>query len=186
MRTAERKKKERLFQTISSIIKITDRENANVGNSPSSKLLQISEATDREYAELYLTQEKVLEAMRENLIYPHDYSWMGVGTTTCTFIPLHKLLQNGFNTGHGYIRQPQRIKSAAALACIIFQANQNDQHGGQAFGWFDRDMAPYVTKEYEWQIKNLKENLASLGITDYDEEKIKKIIHDFNDIVRTV
>lgn len=174
-RTAERKKKERLFQKISSITKVTDRENANVGNSPSSKLLQISEASDREYAELYLTQEKVLEAMRENLIYPHDYSWMGVGTTTCTFIPLHKLLQNGFNTGHGYIRQPQRIKSAAALACIIFQANQNDQHGGQAFGWFDRDMAPYVTKEYEWQIKNLKENLASLGITDYDEEKIKKI-----------
>src|SRR5690606_1333689 len=40
-RTAERKKKERLFQTIASIIKITDRENANVGNSPSSKLLQI-------------------------------------------------------------------------------------------------------------------------------------------------
>lgn len=174
MRTAERKKKERLFQTISSIIKITDRENANVGNSPSSKLLQISEATDREYAELYLTREEVLTAMRENLIYPHDYSWMGIGTTTCTFIPLRKLLKEGFNTGHGYIRPPKRIKSAASLACIIFQSNQNDQHGGQAFGWFDRDMAPYVEKEFKWQVKNLKQNLEALGINDYDEEKIRK------------
>jgi anaerobic ribonucleoside-triphosphate reductase len=177
-RTAERKKKERLFQKISSIIKVTDRENANVGNSPSSKLLQISEASDREYAELYLTREEVQEAMKDNLIYPHDYSWMGVGTTTCTFIPLHKLLQNGFNTGHGYIRQPKRIKSATALACIILQSNQNDQHGGQAFGWFDRDLAPYVVKEYEWQVKNLKDNLSSLGITDYDEEKIEKTAWD--------
>lgn len=174
-RTAERKKKERLFQKISSIIKITDRENANVGNSPSSKLLQISEATDREYAELYLTREEVLEAMKDNLIYPHDYSWMGIGTTTCTFIPLRKLLANGFNTGHGYIRSPKRIKSAVALACIIFQSNQNDQHGGQAYGWFDRDLAPYVKREFEWQIQNLKNNLASLGIKEFDEEKIKQI-----------
>lgn len=174
-RTAERKKKERLFQTIASIIKITDRENANVGNSPSSKLLQISEATDREYAELYLTREEVLAAMKENLIYPHDYSWMSIGTTTCCFIPLRKLLEKGFNTGHGFIRPPKRIKSAASLACIIFQANQNDQHGGQAFGWFDRDMAPYVAREFEWQKNHIKENLKELGITDFDEEKIEKI-----------
>lgn len=93
----------------------------------------------------------------------------------CTFIPLRKLLNNGFNTGHGYIRQPQRIKSAAALACIVFQANQNDQHGGQAYGWFDRDLAPYVKREFEWQIQNLKNNLASLGIEEFDEEKIKQI-----------
>lgn len=173
-RTAERKKKERLFQTISSIIEVTDRENANVGNSPSSKLLQISEASDREFAELYLTREEVAQAMKENLIYPHDYSWMSVGTTTCTFIPLHKLLRNGFSTGHGYIRTPKRIKSAASLACIIFQSNQNDQHGGQAFGWFDRDMAPYVSKEFEWQVRNLKQNLEALGVANYDEARIQK------------
>lgn len=173
-RAAERKKNERLFQKISAIIKVTDRENANVGNSPSSKLLQISEASDREYAELYLTRKDVLAAIRENLIYPHDYSWHGIGTTTCTFIPLRKLLKNGFNTGHGYIRPPKRIKSATSLACIIFQSNQNDQHGGQAFGWFDRDMAPYVKREYKWQVKNLKENLMALGISVFDKEKLEK------------
>lgn len=92
----------------------------------------------------------------------------------CTFIPLRKLLKNGFNTGHGYIRPPKRIKSAASLACIIFQSNQNDQHGGQAFGWFDRDMAPYVKREYKWQVKNLKENLMALGISVFDKEKLEK------------
>lgn len=163
-RTQIRERKNEVRKAIARIIRKTDRENANVGNGPAAKLLQIAEAEGRDFMEKELTSPDVLEAMRENIIYPHDYSWGPIGTTTCTFIPLGKLLQNGFNTGHGYIRTPKRIKTAAQLACIIFQSNQNDQHGGQAFGWFDRDMAPFVKREYEWQLNNLKENFAAVGI----------------------
>ena len=47
------------------------------------------------------------------------------------------------------MRQPQDIKSALALSSIIFQANQNMQHGGQSFALFDVDLAPYVRKTVE-------------------------------------
>src|SRR5690606_3436684 len=130
----------------------THRENANVGHGPSSKLLQIAEQVNRSFSE-NLVSPDILQAMRANILYPHDFSWYSVGTTTCTFIPLRKLLRQGFHTGHGFIRPPKRIRTAAQLACIIFQSHQNDQHGGQAFGWFDRDLAPYVQLEYEWQLK---------------------------------
>jgi len=62
----------------------------------------------------------------------------------CIQIPLYKLLSEGFNTGHGYIRPPKRPTSATALAAIILQSSQNDMHGGQSFAFFDRDIAPFV------------------------------------------
>lgn len=173
-RSIERKRKERVYKRISDIIKATDRENANVGNGPSSKLLQIAETASRDYSESFLTAEDVKKAMDDNYIYPHDYSWFGVGTTTCTFIKLSRLLHDGFNTGHGFIRPPKRIKTAAQLACIIFQANQNDQHGGQAYGFFDRDMAKYVGLERQWQIRQLDRTFETLGIGE-DREKIYEI-----------
>ena len=58
------------------------------------------------------------------------------------------MLKNGFNTGHGTIRQPQNIKTAANLACIVLQSNQNEMFGGQAFPTFDYDLAPYVAKSF--------------------------------------
>lgn len=50
----------------------------------------------------------------------------GILSHNCSFIPLGKLLKEGFRTGHGSIRSPSSIGSAAALACIILQSNQND------------------------------------------------------------
>ena len=66
------------------------------------------------------------------------------------------MLANGFHTGHGHMRQPQDIKSALALSSIIFQANQNMQHGGQSFALFDVDLAPYVRKTVERHKKRLQ------------------------------
>ncbi len=66
------------------------------------------------------------------------------------------MLANGFHTGHGHMRQPQDIKSALALSSIIFQANQNMQHGGQSFALFDIDLAPYVRKTIERHKKRLQ------------------------------
>lgn len=166
----------KLNKQIKKITKVTDRENANVGNSPSAKLLQIAEVASREYALEELPESKrVLESMLNNKIYPHDYSWLAVGTATCEFIPFDKLLKNGFNTGHGFIRPPKRIRTASNLYCIIFQANQNSQHGGQASGWFERDLAPYVLMEYDFQYKQIVESYQSQGIEDYDIDKASKL-----------
>ena len=172
-RSKARDMRHRRYSTVAQIIKQTDRENANVGQGPSSKLLQLAEVIGREFMETNLTEPEVLAAMRENILYANDYSWGPIGTTTCCFIPLGKLLQEGFNTGHGFIRPPKRIKTASALSAIIIQANQNDQHGGQAYGWFDRDMAPYVEKEYAWQLRDLKSSVAALGLEEASLEALE-------------
>ena len=78
-------------------------------------------------------------------------------TTTCTQIDLLKLFQGGFSTGHGFLREPNDIRSYSALACIAIQSNQNDQHGGQSVPNFDYSMAPGVKKTY-WH--NYRDNLA--------------------------
>ena len=46
----------------------------------------------------------------------------------CVQIDLLKLFKGGFNTGHGFLREPQDIRTAGALACIAIQSSQNDMH----------------------------------------------------------
>ncbi|WP_273381110.1 anaerobic ribonucleoside-triphosphate reductase [Symbiobacterium thermophilum] len=176
-RTAARHRKERLHQLVSQIVRETGRENANVSQSPSAKLLQMAEAVGREFMERELTDPAVREAIEDGLLYPHDYAWGPIGTTTCVFIPLGKLLASGFNPGHGWVRSPRRIRTAAQLSMIILQSNQNDQHGGQAFGWYDRDLAPYVRLEYEWQVARIKADLEAVGIgaDEIQAERIEKL-----------
>ena len=84
----------------------------------------------------------------------------------CLFIPLAKLLKSGFNTGHGTVREPQSIHTAANLACIVLQSNQNEMFGGQAFPTFDYDLAPYVAKSF---VNHLKECLNDYyDVSDFD------------------
>ena len=74
------------------------------------------------------------------------------------------MLAEGFNNGHGYIRPPKGIKTAAALAAIILQSNQNDMYGGQAFAYFDRDMGVYVEKEFARQDKQVRQMMKKMGV----------------------
>ncbi|WP_242223770.1 anaerobic ribonucleoside triphosphate reductase [Bacillus cereus group sp. BfR-BA-01380] len=131
-------------------------ENANVdGRSPMGVMGKFASESARYYAVEQLLSEPVKKAIDQNILYPHDLDFYATGTTTCSQIPLAQMLQNGFHTGHGHMRQPQDIKSALALSSIIFQANQNMQHGGQSFALFDVDLAPYVRKTFERNKKRL-------------------------------
>lgn len=58
----------------------------------------------------------------------HWYIANGYVSHNCCQIDLEKLFEHGFDTGHGHIRTPNSIISAASLACVVIQANQNDQH----------------------------------------------------------
>ena len=162
-----------LMDAVAEIVRETNRDNANVGNSPSAKILQIAEAASKSFYLRRLIPEDEARAHLEGDIYIHDLGWYGK-TMTCLQIPLDKLLREGFNNGHGYIRPPKGIKTAAALAAIILQSNQNDMHGGQSFAYFDRDMAPYVEAELERQKKNLREVMEQAD-TLVDEEIVEKI-----------
>ena len=92
-------------------------------------------------------------------IHIHDLDFYGK-TLTCVQIPLGRLLAEGFNTGHGYVRPPKRPASAAALAAIIIQSCQNDMHGGQSFPFFDTDMAPYMEGRSEDEVYQAMEALV--------------------------
>lgn len=169
-RSIERDQKEDLFENIGKIVKITDRENANVGNGPSAKLLQIAEAAGKTFAEKFLISKEVRKAMDDKIIHPHDFSWYGTGTTTCTFERIDKLLAEGFDNGQGFIRSPKSIRSALSILAIIFQSNQNEQHGGQAIAKIDTDIAPYVKLEIERQKKIILDINPSISPEQLEEK----------------
>lgn len=158
-RTRIREARSELMDVVEEILVETNRENANVGNSPSAKMLQIASAASRQYYLSRLIPEEMSHAHRNGDIHIHDLDFYGK-TLTCVQIPLGKLLANGFNTGHGFIRPPKRPSSATALAAIILQSSQNDMHGGQSFASFDRDMARFVAGASEFEIYQAMEALV--------------------------
>jgi anaerobic ribonucleoside-triphosphate reductase len=157
-RTRVREGRSDLMDAVSEILVETSRENANVSNSPSAKMLQIASAASRKYYLSRVIPEDMSMAHRRGEMHIHDLDFYGK-TLTCVQIPLGKLLQEGFDTGHGFIRPPRRPGSAAALAAIILQSSQNDMHGGQSFAFFDRDMAPFVEGASEDEIYQAMEAL---------------------------
>ena len=132
----------------------TKRENANVdGDTAMGTMLQFGSTVTKEFAKSYLMKKKYAEAHDNGDIHIHDMDFIPMGTTTCCQIDLNKLFENGFSTGHGFLREPNDIMSYSALAAIAIQSNQNDQHGGQSIPAFDYYMAPGVIKTFKKQFK---------------------------------
>jgi anaerobic ribonucleoside-triphosphate reductase len=150
-RTRIRDTKSDLMDAVSEILVEANKENANVSNSPSAKMLQIASAASKAYYLSRLIPEDIAQAHTDGDIHIHDIDFYSK-TLTCLQIPLRRLLHEGFDNGHGYIRPPKRISSASALACIILQSCQNDMHGGQSYPFFDRDMADFVGNADENEI----------------------------------
>ena len=142
-RTRIRDGKSDLMDTVKEILIETSRENANVSNSPSAKMLQIASAASKHYYLTNLLPEEYSQAHLDGAFHIHDLDYYGK-TLNCLQIDLFKLLSSGFDTGYGYIRPPKRIASAAAQAAIILQSNQNDMFGGQSFPHFDRSMSQII------------------------------------------
>lgn len=142
-RSRIREGKSDLMDTVKEILVETSRENANVSNSPSAKMLQIASAASKRYYLTNLLPEEFAYAHTSGALHIHDLDYYGK-TLNCLQVDLTKLLTEGFNTGYGFIRPPKRVASAAAQAAIILQSNQNDMFGGQSFPHFDRSMAEIV------------------------------------------
>ena len=181
-RTEARENFSSFMKMYDSIVKTDDinimQENANVdGESPMGQMGKIGYESAKIFAMKRMLRPEIKEAYVNNYIHPHDLDFMPTGTTTCCQIPLGKLLSTGFNTGHGHMRTPQCITSATALSAIILQANQNMQHGGQAFPMFDYDLAPYVTKSFEKYKKTVPKDLEKIGvdISTISQERIEAL-----------
>ncbi len=154
------------------------RSNANVdGNSAMGKMLQFGAEGSKVFAKTLLLRPDIAAAHDNGDIHIHDLDFYATGTLTCCQSDPFVLFENGgFNTGHGHLRTPNSISSYAALAAILLQANQNEQHGGQSIPNFDYAMAPGVDKSFR---KALKRNLEK-----YNKFTGKKISLEVNDKIK--
>lgn len=124
------------------------RENANINaDTAMGTMLKYGSEGAKSFYDKYVIPSHIERAHAAGEIHIHDKDFYTL-TETCCQIDLIKLFQNGFSTGHGYLREPNDIRSYAALACIAVQANQNEMHGGQSVPAFEYSMAKGVDKTY--------------------------------------
>ncbi|MDR0739862.1 MAG: anaerobic ribonucleoside-triphosphate reductase [Mycoplasmataceae bacterium] len=170
-RTHQRERRTDLMKVISKIGIETDRDNANVGNNFSAKLLRIASEANKWHVLLSVLPEHMAKAHELGDVYIHDLDSYNL-TVNCLHIPTKKMLTEGFNTGYGTINPPKHIEVAAELLCIILQATQNDMFGGQSHPNFDNDLAPFV----KLSRIEIERKFKDLGIPEKDLEK--KIVHE--------
>jgi ribonucleoside-triphosphate reductase len=100
------------------------RENANMNaDTPAGMMKFASEAT-KPFVHDYLLIPDVDDAVKHNYIHIHDKDYYPTKSLTCVQHPLDKILQHGFNAGHGQSRQAKRIETASIMACISLNKSQ--------------------------------------------------------------
>lgn len=124
------------------------KENANINSdSTMGTMLKFGSESSKSFSMRQLINPKFVMMHRSGDFHIHDLDFYPL-TINCCQIDLAKLFKDGFSTGHGSIREPQTIQSAAALTCIAIQSNQNDMFGGQSIPCFEYYLAPYVVKSF--------------------------------------
>ncbi|MBR4995366.1 MAG: anaerobic ribonucleoside triphosphate reductase [Alistipes sp.] len=147
------------------------RENANMNaDTPAGMMMKFASETTKPFVDDYLLSEDTLWAVRNNYLHIHDKDYYPTKSLTCIQHPLDKILEHGFQAGHGESRPTKRIETASIMACISMETVQNEMHGGQAIPAFDFYLAPYVRRSYVEEIKTI-ENLTGIDLKHlYDVE----------------
>ncbi len=144
-------------------------ENANTdGKSPTGMMGLFASQASKAYS-YNLLEDDIKEAFLSGYIHIHDFDYYATGTTTCCQLPLGEVLKNGFKVGECFMREPRSIGAAMALAAIMIQSNQNQQHGGQSFPNWDFDLAPYAEMTYNSRYKHYQEILPNLSSEELDK-----------------
>ena len=106
----------------------TKRENANIdGNTAMGTMLQVGANVSKNYYLNNMMSKDIAKAHIDGYIHIHDLDFYKL-TVTCCQIDFKKLSKDGFNPGHGFVREPQSIASYATLAAIAIQSDQGDCH----------------------------------------------------------
>lgn len=179
-RNTERDKKTQMKHIMDGIVAI-DKNDVNLSNAnmsshtPAGQMMTFASEVTKDYTYKYLLPKKFAEAHQLGDIHIHDLDYYPTKTTTCIQYDLQDLFERGFRTKNGSIRTPQSIQSYATLATIIFQTNQNEQHGGQSIPAFDFFMAKGVRKSYLKHIKMLIDFYTEMEGHEPDEPAMEKI-----------
>ena len=183
-RTIERDKKTHMKQVMDGIVAIEKNDvnlsNANMSaHTPAGQMMTFASEVTKDYANKYLLGVKYARAHRNGDIHIHDLDYYPTKTTTCIQYDLEDLFERGFRTKNGSIRTPQSIQSYATLATIIFQTNQNEQHGGQSIPAFDFFMAKGVRKTFVKHLASFTAFLNSMkNGNETDEKYVRQLLLD--------
>ena len=159
-------------------------ENANMSSmTPAGQMMRFASEVSKMYALENLISPKFSEAHQKGEIHIHDLDYYPSKTTTCLQYDLADMFEHGFQTKHGYIREAKSISTYATLATIIFQTNQNEQHGGQAIPAFDFYMAKGVLKSFR---RHFRYRILSFLSLDYVDETNKKVKSFINENIHTI
>ncbi|MEG2429616.1 MAG: anaerobic ribonucleoside-triphosphate reductase, partial [Oscillospiraceae bacterium] len=157
------------------------RENANIdGDTAMGTMLRYGSESSKQFYEMFVLDPDHANAHIRGDIHIHDLDFYTL-TTTCAQIDIVKLFKGGFCTGHGFLREPNDIRSYSALACIAIQSNQNDQHGGQSIPNFDYGMAKGVAKTYTKLYRaNLAKALELICGAENSQEMAKELMAEID------
>ena len=167
-RTKTREQNSSIASQIHKIGVETDRDNANVGNNFSAKLLRIASEANKWQILLKILPKQLSKPHENGDYYIHDLDSYNL-TINCLHVPAAKVLKNGINTGYGTINSPQSIEVAAQILCIVLQASQNDMFGGQSIANFDNVLVPFVEKTR----KRIRKEYEAIGV---EEKKLDELV----------
>lgn len=179
-RNVERDRKTTLKKTMDGIVRI-EKNDVNLGNAnmsahtPAGQMMTFASEVTKDYARKYLLSPAYSRAHISGDIHIHDLDYYPTKTTTCVQYDLEDIFERGFRTKNGSVRPPQSIRSYATLATIVFQTNQNEQHGGQAIPAFDFFMAPGVRKTFRKHLEDLLYFASELEEKETPKEMAKII-----------
>ena len=153
------------------------RENANMNaDTPAGMMMKFASETTKPFVDDYLLSQQTLWAVKNNYLHIHDKDYYPTKSLTCIQHPLDKILEHGFQAGHGESRPTKRIETASIMACISMETVQNEMHGGQAIPAFDFYLAPYVRRSFIEEIKTI-ENLADLNLKHLYDVEIEDYVY---------
>lgn len=180
-RNTERERKTHIKQVMDGIVAI-DRNDINLSNAnmsshtPAGQMMTFASEITKDYTYKYLLPKPYAEAHQLGDIHIHDLDYYPTKTTTCIQYDLDDLFERGFHTKNGSIRTPQSIQSYATLATIIFQTNQNEQHGGQAIPAFDFFMAKGVLKSFQKIVASMLSFCIEMKGQAVDERTLLEVV----------
>lgn len=180
-RNTERDRKTQIKHIMDGIVAI-DKNDVNLSNAnmsshtPAGQMMTFASEITKDYTYKYLLPKQYAEAHQLGDIHIHDLDYYPTKTTTCIQYDLDDLFERGFHTKNGSIRTPQSIQSYATLATIIFQTNQNEQHGGQAIPAFDFFMAKGVLKSFQKVVVSSISFYFDMKGMEVDEAKLQALV----------
>ena len=182
-RNTEREKKTQLKHNMDGIVAI-DKNDINLSNAnmsshtPAGQMMTFASEVTKDYTYKFLLPKRFAEAHLLGDIHIHDLDYYPTKTTTCIQYDLDDLFERGFHTKNGSIRTPQSIQSYATLATIIFQTNQNEQHGGQSIPAFDFFMAKGVRKSFNKNLTALLAFYLTMQEIAIEEKEVRSLINE--------